>query len=210
MMLPKKFFARDSVLVAKELLGKVLRVKHKKFWLAAQIIETEAYYIHDKASHAYLGYTEKRKALFMSPGTIYMYHSRGGDSLNVSCHGDGNAVLIKAAFPFADSKTAPNMLAIMQKLNPRKNSSLSRAAEKLCSGQALLCKALGLKRIDWDQKQFSRQQFYIDDIGYQPKKIIETTRLGITIGRDEHLPYRFIDSAYVKYCSRPFFLSSKM
>jgi len=43
--------------------------------LTAQILETEAYYLNDKASHASLGFTEKRKALFMPPGTIYMYFS---------------------------------------------------------------------------------------------------------------------------------------
>lgn len=83
-MLSNNFFARDAQQVAKDLLGKVLRVKHQDIWLSAMIIETEAYYLHEKGSHASLGYTEKRKALFMPPGTIYMYHARGGDSLNIS------------------------------------------------------------------------------------------------------------------------------
>ena len=94
-MLNNRFFNRDAAIVAKDLLGKVLRVKHNTLWLSASIIETEAYYLNDKASHASLGYTEKRKALFMPAGTIYMYYARGGDSFNISCQGDGNAVLIK-------------------------------------------------------------------------------------------------------------------
>jgi len=191
-MLSKKFFNRDSQVVAKELLGKILRVKYKNSWLAAQITETEAYYLTDKASHASLGYTENRKALFMPAGTIYMYHSRGGDSLNVSCHGKGNAVLIKAARPYQDKKTAKNMLRIMQRLNPQKNSPLPRPINKLCSGQALLCKSLGLKRIVWNQKQFRKNKFCLEDVGFTPKKITRTTRLGIPKGRDEHLPYRFV------------------
>ena len=90
--IPKSFFYRDAVCVAKELPGKIIYSKYNDLWLTAQIIETEAYYLNDKASHASLGFTEKRKALFMSPGTIYIYFSRGLDSLNISCHGKGNAV----------------------------------------------------------------------------------------------------------------------
>ncbi len=94
MILPVNFFDQDAIKVAKELLGKVIRAKHNNIWLSATIIETEAYYTNDKASHGSLGYTEKRRALFMPPGTIYMYYARGKDSLNVSVQGEGNAVLI--------------------------------------------------------------------------------------------------------------------
>ena len=139
-----------------------------------------------------VGYTEKRKALFMPAGTIYMYYARGGDSLNVSVKGRGNAVLIKSALPYIDKNTPDNMLATMQQLNPAKNSNITRQPDKLCAGQTLLCKSLGLKVTDWDAKQFDPERFYIKDVGYKPNKIIQTTRLGIPLGRDEHLPYRFI------------------
>src|SRR3990167_149560 len=141
-MLYNEFFDRDSAVVAKNLLGKVIRVNYQNCWLSAAIIETEAYYLNDKGSHASLGYTHKRKALFMPPGTIYMYYSRGGDSLNISCQGDGNAVLIKSAFPFLHGKNTQKMLQFMQSLNPQKNSTNPRPLEKLCCGQALLCRSL--------------------------------------------------------------------
>jgi DNA-3-methyladenine glycosylase len=192
-LLNNDFFDRDAIIVAQDLLGKVMRRKYHNTWLSANIIETEAYYLDDKASHASLGYTEKRKALFMPAGTIYMYYSRAGDSLNVSVQGKGNAVLIKSAFPWLDN------IPMMQQLNPQKNGDL-RPIEKLCCGQTLLCKSLNLKVTEWDQKQFDPKYFYIADIGYKPKKIIQTTRLGIPQGRDEHLPYRFIDHSKVKYC----------
>jgi len=35
-----------------------------------------------------------------------------------------------------------------------------------------------------------------------PAHIIQTTRLGIPHGRDEHLMYRFVDAAYAPYCTR--------
>ncbi len=147
--------------------------------MKAIITETEAYYIHDKASHSSLGYTAKRRALFMPAGTIYMYHSRGGDSLNISCRGAGNAVLIKAAAPYlpvSPGKNTKKMVYIMQALNPQKNSKGPRPWHKLCSGQALLCKALNLKIADWDQKQFDRKKFYIVSLGHKPKCIIQTKR----------------------------------
>ncbi|VEE17288.1 3-methyladenine DNA glycosylase [Ectopseudomonas mendocina] len=93
--LPDTFFDRDAQLLARELLGKVIRHRVGTLWLSARIIETEAYYLVDKGSHASLGYTEKRKALFADGVHIYMYYARGGDSLNFSAQGPGNAVLIK-------------------------------------------------------------------------------------------------------------------
>src|SRR5687767_2567988 len=101
-MLTADFFNDEPISVAKALLGKVIRTKYNDIWLSAMIIETEAYFHHEKGSHSSLGYTEKRKALFMPAGTIYMYYARGGDSLNISCQGEGNAVLIKSAFPYLE------------------------------------------------------------------------------------------------------------
>ena len=121
-MLKPTFFDRDACQVAQQLLGKIIRRKHQGQWLSARIIETEAYYLAEKGSHASLGYTEKRSALFMPAGTIYMYYARGKDSLNISCRGKGDAVLIKSAFPFADeaadAETLRTIIDIMQEPEP--------------------------------------------------------------------------------------------
>ena len=197
-MLNNTFFNRDPCAVARELLGKVLCHRYDDIWLKAQIIETEAYYLHDKASHASLGFTEKRKALFMPAGTIYMYYARGGDSFNISCEGEGNAVLIKSAYPLVEKTN----LELMQQLNPLP-SGLTRPIQRLCRGQTLLCKALGIKVPDWDQQQFNPNKLYIEDIDFPVEEIITTTRLGIPAGRDEHLPYRFILAEMARYCTKP-------
>lgn len=199
-MLKPDFFNTDAVQVAQMLLGKVICVRYKDIYLKAQIIETEAYYLAEKGSHASLGYTEKRKALFMPPGTIYMYYARGGDSLNISCAGEGNAVLIKSAIPYLEGDVA-EMIAVMQQLNPHPSGGL-RPIEKLCAGQTLLCKSLNLRVKEWDQCQFDPERFYIESVGYQPKHIIQTTRLGIPPGRDEHLLYRFVDKDKAKFCTK--------
>src|SRR5262249_49421233 len=142
-----------------------------------------------------LGFTAKRRALFMPAGTIYMYYARGRDSLNVSARGEGNAVLIKTGIPYPEG--SKEMLQVMQALNPPP----TRPPEKLCAGQTLLCKALGLKVVDWDQKNFDPERFYLKDLGYRPERIIQTTRLGIPAHRDPHLLYRFIDYQYVHACT---------
>ena len=199
--LPDTFFNRDAQLLARELLGKVIRHRVDGLWLSARIIETEAYYCADKGSHASLGYTEKRKALFFDGGHIYMYYARGGDSLNFSAQGPGNAVLIKSAYPWQDPLSGPASLARMRLNNPD-TQGRPRPDQKLCAGQTLLCKALGLKVPDWDAKCFDPERLRVDDVSEVPSQIIQTTRLGIPHGRDEHLLYRFVDADYTAYCTR--------
>ena len=199
--LPDTFFNRDAQLLARELLGKVIRHRVDGLWLSARIIETEAYYCADKGSHASLGYTEKRKALFFDGGHIYMYYARGGDSLNFSAQGPGNAVLIKSAYPWQDPLSGPASLARMRLNNPD-TQGRPRSDQKLCAGQTLLCKALGLKVPDWDAKCFDPERLRVDDVSEVPSQIIQTTRLGIPHGRDEHLLYRFVDADYTAYCTR--------
>ncbi|WP_196365832.1 DNA-3-methyladenine glycosylase, partial [Pseudomonas savastanoi] len=74
--------------------------------------------------------------------------------------------------------------------------------QRLCAGQTLLCKALGLKVPEWDARRFDPQRLLVEDIGQAPERIIQTTRLGIPAGRDEHLMYRFVDAGYARFCTR--------
>lgn len=200
-MLPDSFFNRDAQQVARELIGMVLRRRCGDLWLSARIIETEAYYLREKGSHASLGYTHKRRALFMDGGVIYMYYSRGGDSLNLSAAGPGNAVLVKSGHPWLDAVSGEAALACMQRLNPDSQGQ-ARPPQRLCAGQTLLCKSLGLRVPEWDGRGFDPQWFFVEDVGARPGRLIRTTRLGIPAGRDQHLPYRYVDPAYAPFCSR--------
>ena len=130
-----------------------------------------------------------------------MYYARGGDSLNFSAQGPGNAVLIKSAYPWVDDLSGPASLAQMLLNNPDAQGR-PRPSQKLCAGQTLLCKALGLKVPVWDAKRFDHEVLLVEDAGPAPVHIIQTTRLGIPHGRDEHLMYRFVDAAYAPYCTR--------
>jgi len=199
MILDKQFFNRSPRDLALALLGKILRHKYtnpvtkRSYWLAAQIIETEAYYRVEKGSHSSLGFSQKRKAMFMPPGTIYMYYARGADSLNFSARGRGNAVLIKSGYPYVDSLSPEANIMVMHTLNPPANGRVKRVRAKLCGGQTLLCRALNLKVNRWNQNEMDPDHFYLEDNGYCPNAVIQCTRLGIPKGRDEHLPYRFLD-----------------
>lgn len=171
--LPDAFFDRDARQLARELLGKVVRHRVDGLWLSARIIETEAYYLEEKGSHASLGYTHKRRALFMDGGVVYMYYARGGDSLNFSAGGPGNAVLIKSGYPWVDALSGPEALARMQALNPDAQGR-PRPPARLCAGQTLLCRALGLKVPDWDARRFDPDALYVEDVGESPQALIST------------------------------------
>lgn len=200
MMLDDSFFDRDALVVARELIGKVLRRKWRGLWLAASIVEAEAYFKRERGSHASLGRTPSREALFMPPGTIYMYHSRAGDSLNVSCRGEGNAVLVKSGLVYMDERSPEEAVRLMERLNPI--GDRPRPRDRLCSGQTLLCRALALRIRDWNRKQFDPEVFFVEDVGYRAKRLIRTPRLGIPEGRDEHLHYRFVDYERARHATR--------
>ncbi|MDH5631819.1 MAG: DNA-3-methyladenine glycosylase [Gammaproteobacteria bacterium] len=195
--LAQGFFSAEAEQVAQSLLGKVIRRRFQGQWLSARIIETEAYYRHERASHSSLGYSHARRAMFMPAGIIYMYYARGWPSLNVSTEGEGDAVLIKSAYPWPHRLSGKRMIDLMQQAYAEK-----RPLHRLCAGQTLLCRALRLAVEDWNARQFDAGEFYIDDTGERPGRVIQTRRLGIAAHRDAHLPYRYIDYDYAHACTR--------
>ena len=132
-----EFFDRDPQAVACDLIGKALCHRVQGRWLGAVIVETEAYYLWDRASHASLGYTDKRRALFMPPGTLYLYYARGGDSFNVSCAGEGNAVLVKAGrvAPAAGARAPPAAALCDTHHQPPPMVAVAQQPDELLRGQ---------------------------------------------------------------------------
>jgi DNA-3-methyladenine glycosylase len=73
-ILPSGFFNRPTDVVARELLGKFLVAKHGRIADAHVITEVEAYYgFRDRASHAYIGRTNRNSPMFGPPGYWYVY-----------------------------------------------------------------------------------------------------------------------------------------
>src|SRR5262245_40154159 len=97
--LSRRFFSRPSEVVARALLGKVLVCGTR----AGTVVETEAYLgPDDKASHARFGPTARNAVMFGPGGVSYVYLIYGMyDMFNVVTgrDGEGQAVLVRAAFP---------------------------------------------------------------------------------------------------------------
>jgi DNA-3-methyladenine glycosylase len=107
--LPRAFYARPTLVVARELLGKVLLYDGPDGRRAARLVEVEAYHgTRDPASHAFRGPTPRTLVMFGRPGHAYVYLSHGvWYCMNVVAHGSGvaGAVLLRGAEPlegFAD------------------------------------------------------------------------------------------------------------
>jgi len=126
-----RFYARPVGVVARELIGHVVRVGQA----AGVIVETEAYHEIEPACHAYVGLTPRTRTLFGPPGRAYVYLSYGIHTmLNAVCEpeGVGAAVLIRALEPL-------DGIELMRERRGRER------AEELCSGPGKLTEALGIE-----------------------------------------------------------------
>lgn len=99
-LLPKKFYARDVVEVALDLLGREVR----REGVALRITEVEAYDQFDSACHAFAGLTDRNAPLWGPAGRAYVYLCYGlHNMLNVVTDEPGRAaaVLIRSCEPLA-------------------------------------------------------------------------------------------------------------
>lgn len=93
---------RDTVRLARCLIGKILVRETPEGSLSGRIVETEAYPVGDAAAHAYRGETSRNRALFFCRGHAYVYLAYGVSYLfNVSSEasGIGAGVLVRALEP---------------------------------------------------------------------------------------------------------------
>jgi len=183
-ILPGEFYRRDTLEVARDLLGKAL-VKFKGSEMVGGIIlETEAYYGQDDpASHAYGGKTPRSEIMFGKPGIAYVYMCYGMYYLlNVVTENEGKpgAVLIRALKPLWG-------IDIMKR---RRNANLE---DRLTDGPGKLTIALGIDIKDNGADIVKGgNRLYISDYktGGNNLKIIATERIGVKKGEDR--PLRFL------------------
>jgi len=95
---PASFYARDTLVVARDLLGDRLVSPSEGGWRAGRIVETEAYVTGDPASHAYRGPTPRNQSMFRGPGTLYVYRIHQVFCANITTR-PGEAVLLRALEP---------------------------------------------------------------------------------------------------------------
>ena len=185
--LPRSFFRRDPVRVARELLGHRLVSGIGDISTAGIIVETEAYLgLPDKAAHTYGGRrTRRNRTMWGAAGHAYVYFVYGmHHCMNVVAGetGDPVAVLIRALEPDDGIDT---MFERRRK---------ARHATDLCSGPAKLCQALGIELGLNGENLISSNVLYITSPVRRlpPATVVAAPRVGIAYAEEwQHEPLRF-------------------
>ena len=175
-ILPKKFYQEDTVIVAKNLLGKKLIRKIGNYEMSGIIIETEAYrHKDDPASHAFIKITNRNKVMFGDVGIAYVYFTYGMHycfnvvAKNSKTH--AGAVLIRGIKP---DKGIIRM---------QKNRNIENLKE-LTNGPAKLTQSLEITKEHYGLDLTKKSELYITE-GIEIKKIIKSTRIGIKRGKEK-------------------------
>jgi len=172
-ILPRTFYARNTVKVAKDLLGKTLVRKIGNKIISGKITETEAYrYKDDPASHAFRGPTERNKVMFGQVGIAYVYFTYGMhycvNAVARSSSYDAGAVLIRAIKP---EKGIEEMF---------KNRGIDTFTN-LTNGPAKLTQAMKISKKQYGEDLANASSLYIAE-GIKANRIISNPRIGIKNG----------------------------
>lgn len=156
--LPRKFYNRDTMTVAKELLGKYLIHQVGETKRVGMITEVEAYLgPHDLAAHSCKGLTPRTRVMFGPPGHAYVYLIYGMyHCMNIVTEPEGHAsaVLIRAIEPILN-------------------------IEGRTQGPGLLCKAMGIDK-SLNGHDLLSHTFYVAQSGKQQSiEVVERPRIGV-------------------------------
>jgi len=184
-ILPRSFYARPTIEVARDLLGKVLVHHADDGVTAGAIVEVEAYIGEDDpACHAAPGPTRRNAPLYGDPGRAYVY-------LNYGVHYLVNAVTERAGIPAAVLIRALEPLdgiALMQRRRGRRRNGSARPVFDLCRGPGNLTRAMGigpdLNVADLTRAGRGVGRLWIEDRGLPVTAIAWTPRVGIRVGTD--------------------------
>ena len=187
MLLKRKFYERETVIVAKQLLGKKVTRRIGMKDLSGIITETEAYRGYDDpASHAAIKMTERNKLMFGQVGISYIYFTYGMyfmfNIVAKSKKQNAGAVLIRGLYP-------QNGVNIM-----KKNRQIEDV-KKLTNGPGKLTQALDITMNHYDHDLTKKSELYISD-GIKIKKTTKKPRIGISKGLDKHWNFSFNTNDY--------------
>ena len=180
----REFFDRPCEQLAKALLGCVLVRQCGDVQCRGVVMETEAYLGgDDKAAHSYNGRkTDRNAAMFMPPGTAYVYAIYGmHNCFNISSRGEGAAVLVRAL-------EAVGGVEVM-----RERRKAAKKDRDLCSGPAKLCQAMGIDRTCDKLDLTLDGGLWVEHGTVREEDVVSSARIGVDYAGDEWAtkPLRF-------------------
>lgn len=186
--LPRTFFARGTLVVARDLLGCYLIHDQPQGRTVGRIVEVEAYRGPlDPASHAYRR-TPRSDVMWGPPGTAYVYFSYGNHAcMNIVTEREGRpgAVLLRALEPVEG----------LQLMRRRRGAGDVRL---LASGPGRLTRAMGIT-LAHNRADLVRGPLFVAR-GPRPRTIAATARIGISVATE--VPWRFVEQGS-RFLSRP-------
>lgn len=170
-ILPREFYSRDTVKVAKDLLGKRVIRKIGGTELSGLITETEAYrHTDDPASHAFKKMTERNKAMFGEVGRAYVYFTYGMYfCFNIVAKKPGvsaGAVLIRGIHP----DRGINLMKKNRKILDNKN---------IANGPAKITQAFRITHEHYGIDLTKNSELHVAEGVQLRKKILSQPRIGI-------------------------------
>jgi DNA-3-methyladenine glycosylase len=181
--LPADFYARPTLRVTEDLIGKVLVHEVRGRRAAGIIVEVEAYIGEsDPACHAAPGPTKRNAPLYGPPGRAYVYFNYGMHYLvNAVTEAEGSpaAVLIRALEPVEGEEVMfrrRGSTADVRGFDPRPR-------HRVCSGPGNLTKALAID-LRQNRADLTTSRLRIEDHGITPDRLVWSTRIGIRVGTD--------------------------
>ena len=178
----RRFYTRDTLKVAKAILGKVLVRRTPLEVFTGKIVETEAYRgTDDPASHSFRGKTNRNEVMFGKPGIAYVYFTYGNHHcLNIVTERTDipAAVLIRSIEPLKGIETM------------KRNRSVEKIID-VASGPGKLTKAFQITREDnnIDVTDSSSNISIHTPAKEKSFQIVQTTRIGIRLAQE--FPWRF-------------------
>lgn len=187
--LPRRFYLRPTLVVARELLGKFLVRKIGRTRIVGKIVEVEAYREGDPASHSFRGKTQRNDVMFWKGGHLYVYFTYGMHfcaNVVTGPEGKGEAVLIRAVEPLQAVEAMMRRRGFGGRSKGTKRTGRWSEDElvNLTNGPAKVCEAFGIGRKQNGTDLLGDKIYITWGEAISRKRVGRSTRIGIRNGRD--------------------------